>query len=91
MRQSAVELFLGALFATALWAIAAMFFGEPLNLRDVAGPGATVFAAGMAGWIWVPTLGGEPSLFSQTGQHGLAACASARKGGGYERLLQALR
>jgi hypothetical protein len=45
------EILLGALGATAVWAVAAIFVSGPLDVKDIAGPIATVFAAAMAGWI----------------------------------------
>jgi hypothetical protein len=45
-----VDFLLGALGATAVWAVTSIFMSGPL-VKDVAGPIATVFAAAMAGWI----------------------------------------
>jgi len=51
MGRSSVELFLGSVSCDGTLGDITMFFGEPFNVGDAAGPGATVFAAGMAGWI----------------------------------------
>jgi hypothetical protein len=46
-----LEILIGALIPTAFWAaVAVLLNGSPINIKDYAGPAATVIAAASAGW-----------------------------------------